>query len=65
MIEAKCYGVWGRSRYYRTKDGETFSIADNKHYFYHGNVITGKNAGLKLLNGEEIEELKSKIEFAE
>ena len=37
MIEAKCYGVFGFWRYYRTPDGRTFSARDNK-VFYHGNV---------------------------
>lgn len=68
---AKCYGVWGRDRYYRTKSGETYSI--KKGYkdicFYHGNAIVDTSeemkAKLKMLSDKEFKELKKTIDFIE
>lgn len=68
---AKCYGIWGRSRYYRTKCGETYSI--EKGYkdicFYHGNVILDtpeeRNTKFKILSDKEFDNLKKSIDFVE
>lgn len=39
MKKAKLYDKRGWWSYYRTEDGHTFSVRDEKHYFYYGNVF--------------------------
>ena len=60
MKVAKCYGVWGW-RYYRTDDGETYSIKpefdDTITVFSYGNVKTGA-VELRILTKEEYEQIK-------
>ena len=63
-IIAKCYGVWGNSRYYRTENGETFSITNGKHFFYHGNANM-KNQSIEYLSGNRLKEIQSIILFVE
>ena len=60
---AKCYAVYGWWRYYRTPDGETYSIRDGKYYFSHGNVITGENNEIKYIQGENLKNLLEKVRF--
>lgn len=60
MIKARCYYVTGLWRYYRTIDGETFSIRDNKDYFYHGNVFENQDIIIYIKN---VEKLKQKVSF--
>lgn len=62
MIEAKCYYVTGWWRYYRTEDGKTFSVRDNKDYFYHGNVYKNQDILVYIKNAEK---LKRKVKFVD
>lgn len=68
---AKCYGVWGRSKYYRTKSGETYSIEKGYKdiYFYYGNAIMDTSEEMRakrtMLSEEEFEELKKNIDFVD
>lgn len=64
MTEAKCYAVYGRHKYYRTKDGETFCITNGKHYFYHGNVNKEKQEA-EYLVGRRLDEIKKMFSFVD
>lgn len=63
-IIAKCYGVWGTHRYYRTESGETYSITNGKHFFYCGNVYK-KDQSIEYLTGRRLEEVKETVMFVE
>lgn len=65
MKIAKCYGVWGW-KYYRTDEGETYSIkpevcggktTDKLTVFYYGNTKTGKYE-LRILTEEEYKQIQ-------
>lgn len=62
MKEAKLYYKRGWWNYYRTEDGHTFSVRDNQHYFYHGNVFKNEET-LIFIKPENHEELFKKISF--
>lgn len=65
-IKANCYYVDGWWRYYRTADGEIFSLkyGHKIDYFYHGNVFKNEDM-LKYLNGEELEKYLERYDFVE
>jgi hypothetical protein len=64
MIEAKCYGVFGFWRYYRTPDGRTFSVRDNK-VFYHGNVKKKKKKSCYPIFIKNVEKLRKFVNFVD
>lgn len=62
MIEAKLYKKIGWWDYYRTEEGHTFSVRDNQHYFYHGNVFKNEDITI-FVEPKDHEELFKKISF--
>ena len=59
---AKFYDRRGWWMYYRTEDGHTFSVRDDKEYFYHGNVFKNENVTV-YIKPEQHAELFAKIKF--
>ena len=62
MKTAKCYYKRGWWNYYRTEDGHTFSVRDNKEFFYHGNVFQNEKLTVHI-KPEQHAELFAKIKF--
>lgn len=63
MEKAKLYYKSGDWNYYRTDEGETYSIRAGKYYFYHGNAFRIDKTEVKFIDGDELKELKKKVEF--
>jgi hypothetical protein len=62
MKKAKLYDKRGWWSYYRTEDGHTFSVRDEKHYFYHGNVFKDEKTTV-FIEPENHKRLFGRIEF--
>lgn len=62
MKEAKHYSKRGWWDYYRTEDGHTFSVRDNRHYFYHGNVFNDEGTTI-FIEPKDHKQLFEKIKF--
>ena len=62
MKIAKCYLKRGWWKHYRTEDGHTFSVRDEKHYFYHGNVFKDEKTTV-FIEPENHKRLFEQIEF--
>ena len=63
MKVAKLYLKRGWWEHYRTEDGHTFAVRDNKYYFYDGNTITNEYKNRCYIEPEQHAELFSKIKF--
>jgi hypothetical protein len=63
MKTAKCCHKYGDWIYYRTEDGHTFSVRDNKHYFYHGNVFKNEKTESVYIEPKDYAELFENIKF--
>ena len=63
MKKAKCYLKRGMWKHYRTSDGHTFAVRDNKEYWYDGNAFTGDKSKECYIPKDKHEELFSQIEF--
>ena len=62
MKVAKLYHKYGDWDYYRTEDGYTFSIHNNQHYFYYGNVFKDEKTTV-FIEPKDHKELFEKIKF--
>ena len=63
MKTAKCYLKRGCWKHYRTEDGHTFAVRDDKYYFYDGNVFTNDETNSGFIPKEKHDILFSKIKF--
>lgn len=63
MKIAKLYYKRGWWDYYRTEDGHTFAVRDNKDYWYCGNSYTKDESQACYIPHEKHEELFKKIKF--
>ena len=63
MKIAKCYLKRGWWKHYRTEDGYTFSVRDDKDYWYDGNAFTNDKTNECYIPKEKHEALFSKIKF--
>jgi hypothetical protein len=61
--QAICYNSLGWWRFYKTEDGHSFTVRDNKDYWYNGNVITGEKANECYIEKKHLDELFEKIVF--
>lgn len=64
--KAHFYGEWQSGRYYRTEDGDTFSVktdfVGNRQVFYHGNVNSSEKQEMVYWRNETVD---SMIEFVD
>lgn len=61
--QAKLYNQIGWWKFYKTEDGHSFTVKDNKDYWYNGNVITGNKTGECFIEKKYHDELFNRIEF--
>lgn len=64
--KALFYGEWQSGRYYRTDDGDTFSVktdfVGNRQVFYHGNVSDQEKHEMVYWKNEMVDKM---IEFVD
>lgn len=61
--QAKLYNQIGWWKFYKTEDGHSFTVKDNKYYWYNGNVITNDKSAECFINEKYHKELFNRIEF--
>ena len=61
--QAKCHNQLGWWKFYRTEEGHSFTVRDNKDYWYNGNVAANDRTGERFIEKQHHAILFEKIEF--
>lgn len=61
--KATLYNQLGDWKFYKTEDGHSFTVKDNKDYWYNGNIITNDRTGECFIEKKYHEKLFEQIEF--
>ena len=61
--QAKRYNSLSWWEFYKTEDGHSFTVRDNKEYWYNGNVLTNDETNQCFIKKKYHKELFDKIEF--